>query len=126
MNVANGSYVGEILGLQLTGILQDRYGYRKTILGALVAMIGFIFIVGCCSNSARIVTILKFVLQVFFATSLPMLLVGEILCGRLLRTPRILLSMIDEKLGLPWGVFQTLTTAYAAGMNVRKAAEHVH
>lgn len=42
--LSNASYVGEIIGLQLTGILQDRFGYRKTILGALVAMIGFIFI----------------------------------------------------------------------------------
>ena len=37
-----------------------------------------------------------FIFIVFFAQSLPMLLAGEILCG------------------LPWGVFQTLTTTYAA------------
>jgi SP family general alpha glucoside:H+ symporter-like MFS transporter len=73
----NGANVGEILGLFLTGIVQDAIGYRKTIMGALFLVVCFIFIV-------------------FFATSLPMLLVGEILCG------------------IPWGVFQTLTTAYAA------------
>jgi MFS transporter, SP family, general alpha glucoside:H+ symporter len=73
----NGANVGEILGLFITGIVQDAIGYRKTIMGALFLVICFIFIV-------------------FFATSLPMLLVGEILCG------------------IPWGVFQTLTTAYAA------------
>ena len=73
----NGANVGEILGLFITGIVQDAIGYRKTIMGALFLVTCFIFIV-------------------FFATSLPMLLVGEILCG------------------IPWGVFQTLTTAYAS------------
>jgi SP family general alpha glucoside:H+ symporter-like MFS transporter len=37
-----------------------------------------------------------FIFIVFFAENLPMLLAGEILCG------------------IPWGVFQTLTTAYAS------------
>lgn len=37
-----------------------------------------------------------FIFITFFAQNLPMLLVGEILCG------------------LPWGVFQTITTAYAS------------
>ena len=60
-----------------TGILQDHYGFKKTIGGAMVAVIAFLFIL-------------------FFAQNLPMLLVGEILCG------------------LPWGVFQTITTAYAS------------
>ena len=73
----NGANVGEILGLFVTGIIQDKIGYRKTIIGALCLVICFIFIV-------------------FFAKSLTMLLIGEILCG------------------IPWGVFQTLTTAYAA------------
>ena len=57
--------------------MQDKFGYKKTIMGALFLVTCFIFIV-------------------FFANSLTMLLVGEILCG------------------IPWGVFQTLTTAYAA------------
>lgn len=73
----NGANVGEILGLFITGIIQDAFGYRRTIMGALFLVVCFIFIV-------------------FFATSLPMLLVGEIPCG------------------IPWGVFQTPTTAYAA------------
>lgn len=69
--------VGEILGLFICGIVQDRIGYRKTIMGALFMITAFIFIT-------------------FFAVNLPMLLVGEILCG------------------IPWGVFQTITTAYAS------------
>lgn len=75
--ISNGANVGEIIGLQITGFCQDRFGYRKTILGALVWITGMIFIV-------------------FFAKDAGMLVAGEVLCG------------------LAWGVFQTLTTAYAS------------
>ncbi|KAG0652955.1 Maltose transport MAL61 [Hyphodiscus hymeniophilus] len=75
--LSNGANVGEILGLFVNGIVSERYGYRKTMIVSLVAVIGFIFIP-------------------FFAKSLIDLEVGEILCG------------------IPWGVFQTLTTAYAS------------
>lgn len=75
--LSNGALVGEILGLFATGIFQDRFGYKKTIGGALTGMIAFIFIT-------------------FFAVNIQMLLAGEILCG------------------LCWGVFQTITTAYAS------------
>ncbi len=47
------------------------------MIGSLIMMIGAIFIM-------------------FFAQSIEMLLIGEIICG------------------LPWGAFQTLTTTYAA------------
>ena len=40
--------------------------------------------------------VICFIFITFFAVNIEMLLVGEILCG------------------LPWGVFQTITTAYAA------------
>ncbi len=75
--LTNGSQVGSIIGLQLTGIASERYGYRRTILVALAFMTAFIFIP-------------------FFAPNLTVLLIGQILQG------------------LPWGCFQTLTTAYAA------------
>lgn len=75
--LSNGALIGEILGLFTAGIIADRFGFRKTLIGALMMLTCFIFIV-------------------FFSVNLPMLLVGEILCG------------------LPWGVFQTLTTTYAA------------
>jgi SP family general alpha glucoside:H+ symporter-like MFS transporter len=75
--LSDGAAVGEIIGLFLTGLISERIGYRKTILGALVMITGFIFIT-------------------FFAVDIKMLLIGEILCG------------------LPWGVFQTITTAYAS------------
>ncbi|KAI7542101.1 sugar porter family MFS transporter [Hortaea werneckii] len=75
--LTNGAIVGEILGLMLNGIIADRFGFKKTMIGALTAITGLIFIP-------------------FFSTSPVQLLVGLIL------------------MGIPWGVFQTLTTTYAA------------
>ncbi|MCJ1289381.1 hypothetical protein MMC34_000913 [Xylographa carneopallida] len=75
--LSNGANVGEIIGLFANGIISERYGYRKTMIVSLFAVICFIFIP-------------------FFAQNVQTLEVAEILCG------------------IPWGVFQTLTTAYAA------------
>jgi SP family general alpha glucoside:H+ symporter-like MFS transporter len=75
--LSNGANIGEILGLFINGIVSEKIGYRKTMIGSLILVICFIFIQ-------------------FFSENVETLLVGEILCG------------------IPWGVFQTLTTAYAA------------
>ncbi|KAK4610741.1 Maltose permease MAL31 [Fulvia fulva] len=75
--LSNGARVGEILGLTIHGIIAERYGYRITIIGTLMSMIAFIFILS-------------------FAQNIGTLVAGEIL------------------MGIPWGVFQTLTTTYAA------------
>lgn len=75
--LSNGALSGQIIGLFLNGFLADRFGYRKTLVGALAACVAFIFII-------------------FFSETLVQLLVGEIL------------------IGIPWGVFQTSTTTYAA------------
>ncbi|KAK5116366.1 hypothetical protein LTR62_007913 [Meristemomyces frigidus] len=75
--VANGAYIGEILGLAVTGILCDWYGNKVVMTGATVMMIAFIFFS-------------------FFGESLVLQLVGQILCG------------------IPWGVYQTVTTVYAS------------
>jgi len=75
--LSNGALCGQILGLFLNGIIADRFGYRKTLCGALSLCAAFIFII-------------------FFAETLPQLLVGEIL------------------IGFPWGVFQTLAPTYAS------------
>lgn len=75
--LSNGAQVGEILGLFMNGIIAERYGYRYTMIGALILCICFIFII-------------------FFSQTLVQLLIGEIM------------------IGIPWGVFQTLTTTYAA------------
>lgn len=57
-----GANVGEILGLFATGIIAERYGYRYTMIGALLSVICFIFLP-------------------FFAQNRETLLAGEILCG---------------------------------------------
>lgn len=75
--LSNGGQVGSILGLLLTGVLAEKFGYRKVIIGSLVLIIAFIFLL-------------------FFAVNLAMLEVGYIL------------------IGIPWGIFQTITTTYAA------------
>ncbi|KIW92401.1 uncharacterized protein Z519_07385 [Cladophialophora bantiana CBS 173.52] len=75
--LSNGATVGSIFGLMLNGYISERFGFKKTMLGALAVICGLIFIP-------------------FFAPSLEVLLVGQIL------------------MGIPWGIFQTLPTAYAA------------
>lgn len=75
--LTNGVNVGEIIGLCINGWASERFGYKKTMIGALIMMICAIFIP-------------------FFAQNIQTLLAGEILQG------------------IPWGIFQTLTTAYAA------------
>ncbi|OBT51580.1 hypothetical protein VE04_07717 [Pseudogymnoascus sp. 24MN13] len=75
--LSNAALVGEILGLLLNGIAAERFGYRKTIITAMVMVTAFIFIV-------------------FFAENVITILVGQVL------------------LGVPWGIFQTITTTYAA------------
>jgi SP family general alpha glucoside:H+ symporter-like MFS transporter len=57
-----GCQIGQIIGLQVTGWASERYGYRPTMLVALIALTGFLFIQ-------------------FFAVNLPMLLTGYILLG---------------------------------------------
>ncbi|KND92516.1 General alpha-glucoside permease [Tolypocladium ophioglossoides CBS 100239] len=75
--LSNGTLCGQILGLFFNGIIADRVGYRKTLIGALIGCVAFIFII-------------------FFSETLVQLLIGEIF------------------IGIPWGVFQTLTTTYAS------------
>jgi MFS transporter, SP family, general alpha glucoside:H+ symporter len=75
--LTNGAIVGEIFGLLFNGHLTERFGYRYTLMGALVALCIFIFLA-------------------FFAFNIGLLMASEVLCG------------------LSWGVFQTLSTTYAA------------
>lgn len=58
----NGTQVGQMLGLLFAGLLADRFGYKKTIIGALLMTIGFIF-------------------MFFFAQNIQMLFAAELLCG---------------------------------------------
>jgi len=74
---SNGARAGEVVGLFINGFVSERYGYRKTMVGALISMTCFIFIL-------------------FFAPNVQTLVIGEVFCG------------------IPWGMFQTLTTQYAS------------
>ncbi|KAJ6188652.1 hypothetical protein N7519_003560 [Penicillium mononematosum] len=75
--LTSAAVVGQIIGLFMNGFLADRFGYRWTILVALVSLSFFIFLP-------------------FFAVNVQMFLAGQVLCG------------------IPWGIFQTLATTYAA------------
>ncbi|KAL6152229.1 hypothetical protein ACJQWK_04295 [Exserohilum turcicum] len=75
--LSNGARAGEVIGLIINGFVSERYGYRNTMIGALMAMTAFIFIL-------------------FFAPNVETLVIGEVFCG------------------IPWGMFQTLTTQYAS------------
>jgi hypothetical protein len=57
-----GALAGEIIGLFISGIASEKYGYRKTMVAALCFMIAFIFVP-------------------FFAPNVQTLLAGQILCG---------------------------------------------
>ncbi|CAK7218455.1 hypothetical protein SBRCBS47491_003516 [Sporothrix bragantina] len=73
----NGGQAGSIIGLLVSGWLAERFGYRRVIMGSLVLIIAFVFLL-------------------FFAVNIAMLEAGYVL------------------IGIPWGIFQTITTTYAA------------
>ncbi|OAL25536.1 hypothetical protein AYO22_04855 [Fonsecaea multimorphosa] len=73
----NGSNIGQLAGLFLAGLLSERLGFRKTLMIALV-LTPFLILIQ------------------FFAPSLVVLEIGQIL------------------LGIPMGLFQTTTIVYAA------------
>lgn len=72
----NGALTGEILGLCVNGIVTERFGYKKTVIVALVWLCLAVFLA-------------------FFGFNIKMLMASTVLEG------------------LPWGVFQTLSTTYA-------------
>ncbi|KAK2007463.1 maltose permease [Colletotrichum eremochloae] len=60
--LTNGALVGQILGLTVSGWIVERWGYRRTMLLNLVAMIAFIFVP-------------------FFSPNIGVLVAGQVLCG---------------------------------------------
>ncbi|KAK8094699.1 MFS transporter- SP family- general alpha glucoside:H+ symporter [Apiospora hydei] len=66
--IQGATNVGEIIGLQIAGWVSERYGYRWTIISALIAITGFIFFP-------------------FFAESLVVFLVGEFFQGLSYKIP---------------------------------------
>lgn len=61
--LANGAVVGEIIGLFINGVLADRVGYRRTMIGSVIFLSLSIFLA-------------------FFAVNIQMLLAAQILCGK--------------------------------------------
>jgi MFS family permease len=90
----NGVQVGQILGLMAAGIIAEKYGYKKTIVGALIMLTGFIFIF-------------------FFATHIAMLFAAGVLCGlpwvRWCNSPLWPKKQVTD-FSSSQGAFQTLTT----------------
>lgn len=60
--LTNGAVVGEIVGLFFNGLLTEKFGYRRTMIFALVFLAMFIFFA-------------------FFAFNIGMLMASEVLCG---------------------------------------------
>jgi SP family general alpha glucoside:H+ symporter-like MFS transporter len=75
--LSNAVSVGTIVGAIINGYFSHRFGYRPVLLASLGLICAFIFVS-------------------FFAPNLPVLLVGQFLCG------------------IPWGVFATMAPAYAS------------
>ncbi|SPO27230.1 probable maltose permease (MalP) [Ustilago trichophora] len=75
--LTNGAWIGGIIGLQIAGSVAERIGHLRLMMLSTALMLATIFIP-------------------FFATSLPIFLVGQIF------------------MGIPWGGFQSLASAYAS------------
>jgi SP family general alpha glucoside:H+ symporter-like MFS transporter len=69
--LVNAAYAGQILGLLFNGVLTDRCGYQRVMVGCLVVLS-------------------LFLLLIFFAPNIQMLLAGYVLCG------------------LPWGLVESI------------------
>lgn len=86
--LSNGALVGEILGLMAIGHIVERFGYRMTLIGALVWLSCAVFLL-------------------FFAIDLPMLL-----CGEVRRIPTITKDHADSAIrssaALPGELFRPL------------------
>lgn len=75
-SLGSGTNAALILGIIIGAPIVDRFGFRKAMIGGLLFNFAFVFVI-------------------FFAKSLPVLLVGNLLCA------------------LPWGMFSTTAPAYA-------------
>lgn len=89
--LSNGSAVGILMGLLVAGELSERFGFRKTIMAAVLIMPCLIFIQ-------------------FFAPSLVALEVAQVLLGE---SQAVTTGIMLIAQGFPLGVFQTVTLVYA-------------
>ncbi|KAG9514745.1 general substrate transporter, partial [Aureobasidium melanogenum] len=75
--LGNATQIGTVIGAFLNGYLAHKFGYRKVMVASLLSLLAFVFIS-------------------FFAPTIEVILIGQILCG------------------IPWGVFATMAPAYAS------------
>ena len=71
------SPIGNLVGVTVNGIGTDFFGHKPVLIWSMLALMGLVFIQ-------------------FFATSVQVLFVGQLLCG------------------IPWGIFSTLAPGYAS------------
>ncbi|KAM0425414.1 hypothetical protein ACHAPT_009471 [Fusarium lateritium] len=99
--LSNGSACGQLIGLLLAGYISERFGFRKTMMGGLSLIIALIFIL-------------------FFAPSLEVLLVGQVLFGAYNIQLHLFwdwdLHVLTDPCptGIPLGLFQTTPIIYAS------------
>ena len=107
---AMASPIGRVLGGAIQGHIAERFGRKKTLLGCLVLIVGFIFIT-------------------FFANSNEVLLVGQMLCGIIWGIltslapiyasevcPLRLRDLLTAYVNLCWSIGQFIATGVLSGM----------
>lgn len=67
--LGNGTQIGTVIGAFLNGYLTHKFGYRKVMIASLLSLLAFIFIP-------------------FFAPSVEVILIGQILCGWVCSQPQ--------------------------------------
>ena len=92
--LSNGSTVGQLCGLLIAGYVSERFGFRRTMIAGLALIMPFIF-------------------MTFFAPSLAILEVGQILYGKFLRPSLTTAYFLIHSEGIPLGLFQTTPVIYA-------------
>lgn len=105
--LTNGSAVGQLCGLLVAGSLSERLGFRRTIILGLVTIMGSIFIQ-------------------FFAFTLIMLEIGQILLG--LHLHPLLVALDGSNLsfsGIPLGLLQTIPVVYALEISPTSLRAHL-
>ncbi len=104
------SPLGNVVGIFLNGILTEKYGHKKTLLGSIVWLTGCIFIS-------------------FFAPNVAVLFVGELLCGLAWGvfttmgpayasevTPVVLRGFLETFVVLCWGIGQLISYGVLDGL----------
>ncbi|QGI81275.1 hypothetical protein CEK25_008004 [Fusarium fujikuroi] len=92
--LTNGSACGQLVGLLVSGYMTERFGFRKTMTLGLTASAAFIFIP-------------------FFAPSLAVLEVGQVLFGELIETVFNMTLSNNSNSGIFMGLYQTIPVVYA-------------